>query len=40
VLDNGRYQHNAAVKMLAEQWGITLMVLRSYSPNPNLIERL
>jgi transposase len=40
VLDNARYQHNAAVKALAAQLGITLMFLPSYSPNLNLIERL
>jgi transposase len=40
VLDNARYQHNAAVKALAEQLGITLLFLPSYSPNLNLIERL
>ena len=39
VLDNARYQHNAAVKALASQLGITLF-LPSYSPNLNLIERL
>jgi transposase len=40
VLDNARYQHNAAVKALARQLGITLLFLPSYSPNLNLIERL
>ncbi len=40
VLDNARYQHNAAVKALAAQSGITLLFLPSYSPNLNLIERL
>jgi transposase len=40
VLDNARYQHNAAVKALAEHLGITLLFLPSYSPNLNLIERL
>ena len=40
VLDNARYQHNAAVKALAEGLGITLLFLPSYSPNLNLIERL
>jgi transposase len=40
VLDNARYQHNAAVKALAAQLGITLLFLPSYSPNLNLIERL
>ena len=38
--DNARYQHNAAVKALASQLGITLLFLPSYSPNLNLIERL
>jgi transposase len=40
VLDNARYQHNATVKALASQLGITLLFLPSYSPNLNLIERL
>jgi transposase len=40
VLDNARYQHNAAVRALAMQLGITLLFLPSYSPNLNLIERL
>ena len=40
VLDNARYQRNAAVQALAEQLGITLLFLPSYSPNLNLIERL
>ena len=40
VLDNARYQRNAAVIALAGQRGITLMFLPSYSPNLNLIERL
>ena len=40
VLDNARYQHNAAVKALASQLGITLLFLPSYSPNLNLIEHL
>jgi transposase len=40
VLDNARYQHNAAVKALATQLRITLLFLPSYSPNLNLIERL
>ena len=40
VLDNARYQHNATVKALAKQLGITLLFLPSYSPNLNLIERL
>lgn len=40
VLDNARYQRNAAVQALAERLGITLLFLPSYSPNLNLIERL
>lgn len=40
VLDNARYQRNAVVMALAEQLGITLLFLPSYSPNLNLIERL
>ena len=40
VLDNARYQRNASVQTLAEQLGITLLFLPSYSPNLNLIERL
>jgi transposase len=40
VLDNARYQHNAAVKALAQGLGIRLLFLPSYSPNLNLIERL
>jgi len=40
VLDNARYQRNAAVQALAVQVGITLLFLPSYSPNLNLIERL
>jgi transposase len=40
VLDNARYQRNAAVMELAKQLGITLLFLPSYSPNLNLIERL
>jgi transposase len=40
VLDNARYQRNAAVQALAAQLGITLLYLPSYSPNLNLIERL
>jgi transposase len=40
VLDNARYQRNAAVQALARQLGITLLYLPSYSPNLNLIERL
>jgi transposase len=40
VLDNARYQHNAAVKALAKQLRIRLLFLPPYSPNLNLIERL
>jgi transposase len=40
VLDNARYQRNAVVQTLAEELGITLLFLPSYSPNLNLIERL
>jgi transposase len=40
VLDNARHQRNAVVQGLAEQLGITLLFLPSYSPNLNLIERL
>ena len=40
VLDNARYERNIAVQALAEQLGITLLFLPSYSPNLNLIERL
>jgi transposase len=40
VLDNARYQRNAAVQVLAKELGITLLFLPSYSPNLNLIERL
>jgi transposase len=40
VLDNARYQRNAAVMAVAESLGVTLLFLPSYSPNLNLIERL
>ncbi len=40
VLDNARYQRNAAVQALAEELRIRLLFLPSYSPNLNLIERL
>jgi transposase len=40
VLDNAKYQRNAAVQALAQELGITLLFLPSYSPNLNLIERL
>ncbi len=44
--DRARYDssierlRNAVVQALAAQLGITLLCLPSYSPNPNLIERL
>lgn len=40
VLDNARYQHCEAVKLLAEKLGIELMFLPPYSANLNIIERL
>jgi hypothetical protein len=40
VLDNARYQRNAVVMALAQELGLTLLFLPSYSPNLNLIERL
>lgn len=40
VLDNARYQHCQVVHNLAQQLGIELLYLPSYSPNLNLIERL
>ena len=40
VLDNARYQRNAAVQALAAELKIELLFLPSYSPNLNLIERL
>jgi transposase len=40
VLDNARYQRNATVQALADELGISLLYLPSYSPNLNLIERL
>ncbi len=40
VLDNARYQKCALVTALAEQLGIELLYLPSYSPNLNLIERV
>ena len=39
VLDNARYQHNAAVKAWPVS-GYHAVFLPSYSPNLNLIERL
>ena len=40
VMDNARYQRCALVQDTAEELGIELLFLPSYSPNPNLIERL
>lgn len=40
VLDNARYQKCALVAGLAEQLGIEMLYLPSYSPNLNLIERV
>ena len=40
VLDNAKYQRNAAVQARAKTLGIELSYLPSYSPNLNLIERL
>lgn len=40
VLDNARYQKCALVAGVAEQLGIELLYLPSYSPNLNLIERV
>jgi transposase len=40
VLDNARYQRCALVQNLAQELGIELLFLPSYSPNLNLIERL
>jgi transposase len=40
VLDNARYQRNKMVIGSAEELGIELLFLPSYSPNLNLIERL
>lgn len=39
VLDNARYQHNSWVIQVADELGIELLFLPSYSPNLNLIER-
>jgi transposase len=39
VLDNARYQRNSWVMQVAEECGIELLFLPSYSPNLNLIER-
>lgn len=40
VLDNARYQRCKLVQSLAQELGITLLFLPSYSPNLNIIERL
>ena len=40
VLDNARYQHCKAVLEKAEQLGVELIFLPTYSPNLNLIERV
>ena len=40
VLDNARYQYCQVVLDLAQELGIELLYLPSYSPNLNLIERL
>ena len=40
VMDNARYQRCALVQDTAEELGIELLFLPSYSPNLNLIERL
>ncbi len=40
VMDNARYQRNAAVREAAADLGIELLFLPPYSPNLNLIERV
>jgi transposase len=40
VMDNARYQRCALVTGAAQELGIELLFLPSYSPNLNLIERL
>lgn len=40
ILDNARYQRCARVQAVAQELGIELLFLPSYSPNLNLIERL
>jgi transposase len=40
IWDNARYQKCAVVTQLADELGITLVYLPSYSPHLNLIERL
>ncbi len=39
ILDNARYQKCRLVQQLADELGIELLFLPSYSPNLNLIER-
>jgi transposase len=39
ILDNARYQRCALVQAVAQELGIELCYLPSYSPNLNLIER-
>ena len=38
VLDNAKYQHCNAVKQKAQELGITLLFLPSYSPNLNILK--
>jgi transposase len=40
VLDNARSQRNAVIQTLANELGITLLYLPSYTPNLNLIKGL
>lgn len=40
VMDNARYQRCKWVQNLAQELGLELLFLPSYSPNLNLIERL
>ena len=40
VMDNARYQRNKKVFAVAQECGIELLFLPSYSPNLNLIERV
>ena len=40
ILDNARYQRGALVQAVAQEVGIELLYLPTYSPNLNLIERL
>jgi transposase len=40
ILDNARYQRCTRVQVVAQELGIELLFLPSYSPNLNLIERL